>query len=83
MLREIYGKVLREYRHETGMTLRKVARKSGVSLSYLSDVERGKKEASSEMLEDICGALGLNTLDLLEMAVQLTRELLKEEEEAA
>lgn len=75
MLREVYGRVLRDYREETGLTMRKLARKTGVSLSYISDVERGKKEASSEMLEDLCSGLGLNTLDLLEMAAA---ELLKE-----
>lgn len=68
MLREIYGKVLRAYREECGMSMRRLAVRAGISYSYLSDVERGKKDASSEMLEDICGALGLNTLDLLEMA---------------
>ena len=76
MLREIYGRVIRDYREETGMTLRKLARKTGVSVAYVSEIERGKKEASSEMLEDLCSGLGLSTLDLLEMAAQ---ELLKEE----
>lgn len=68
MLREVYGVVLRDYRGETGMTMRKLSRRTGISISHISDVERGKKEASSEILEDICGGLGLNTLDLLEMA---------------
>ena len=62
------------------MTLRELSRKTGVSISHLWDVENGKKDASSEMLEDICGGLGLNTLDLLEMAAA---ELLKQEEVAA
>lgn len=80
MLREVYGRVLRDYRHETGLTMRKLSKKTGVSLSYISDVERGVKDASSEMLEDLCSGLGLNTLDLLEMAAA---ELLKKEEVAA
>lgn len=79
ILREVYGQILRDYRHEHGLTMRQLARKTGVSLGYISEIERGKKEASSEMLEDICGGLGLTVLDLLEMAVQLGREqLLKE-----
>lgn len=83
IMREMFGRVLREYREETGMTMRKLSRKTGISISHISDVERGKKEASSEMLDDMCIGLGLNTLDLLEMAVQLGRAELFKEEEAA
>ncbi len=81
MLREIYGRVLRDYRHENALTMRQLSKKTGVSISMIHDIEHAKKEASSEMLEDICVGLGLSTLDLLEMAVQLGRaELFKEEE---
>ena len=73
MLRKVYGKVLRDYRHETGLTMRKLSKNTGISLSHISDIERGKKEASSEMLEDLCGGLGLTTLDLLEISVQQLR----------
>jgi transcriptional regulator with XRE-family HTH domain len=80
MLREIYGKVLKDYRHENALTMRQLSKKTGVSISMIHNIEQGTKEASSEILEDICGGLGLSTLDLLEMAVQLGREeLLKEE----
>lgn len=74
IIREMFGMVLRGYREETGMTLRKLSRRTGVSMSYISEVERGLKEASSEMLEDICAGLELNTLDLLKMAVQLVKD---------
>lgn len=73
IIREMFGMVLRECREETGMTLRKLSRRTGVSMSYISEVERGLKEPSSEMLEDICAGLELNTLDLLEMVVQLVK----------
>jgi transcriptional regulator with XRE-family HTH domain len=76
MLREVYGRVLRDYREEAGMSMRRLAHSTGISYSYISDVERGKKEASSEMLQDLCTGLGLSTLDLLQMS---TQELLKEE----
>lgn len=83
MLREIYGTVLREYRqNEAQVSMRFIARRAGISYSYLSNVELGQKDASSEMLEDICGALGLTVLDLLEMAADLVRETVEEEEAA-
>jgi transcriptional regulator with XRE-family HTH domain len=80
MLREVYGRVLRDYREESGLTLRKLARKTGVSLSHIHGIEHGKKDASSEILEDICGGLGLTVLDLLEMAAtELGRGTVEEE----
>jgi transcriptional regulator with XRE-family HTH domain len=57
LLREVIGDVLRQARTEQGRTLREVSDDARVSLGYLSEVERGRKEASSELLSAICGAL--------------------------
>jgi transcriptional regulator with XRE-family HTH domain len=57
LLREVIGDVLRRARTEQGRTLREVSDSARVSLGYLSEVERGRKEASSELLSAICGAL--------------------------
>ncbi|MFI9644507.1 helix-turn-helix domain-containing protein [Micromonospora sp. NPDC051925] len=68
LLRRVIGGVLRRVRLRQGRTLREVAAAAGVSLPYLSEVERGRKEASSEVLAAICRALGINLSDLLEEA---------------
>ncbi len=57
LLREVIGDVLRQARLSQGRTLREVSDHARVSLGYLSEVERGRKEASSELLGAICGAL--------------------------
>lgn len=57
LMREHLGASLRCERIAQGKTLRDVSRRAGVSLGYLSEVERGQKEASSELLAAICGAL--------------------------
>jgi transcriptional regulator with XRE-family HTH domain len=57
MLREVIGDVLRRARTAQGRTLREVSDSARVSLGYLSEVERGRKEASSELLSAICTAL--------------------------
>lgn len=57
LLREVIGDVLRRARTEQGRTLREVSDSARVSLGYLSEVERGRKEASSELLGAICSAL--------------------------
>jgi len=59
LLREVIGDVLRRARNEQGRTLREVSDTARVSLGYLSEVERGRKEASSELLNAICGALDI------------------------
>ena|SRR5215203_3363957 len=59
LLRRLLGDVLRERRREQGRTLREVSARARVSLGYLSEVERGQKEASSELLGSICEALDL------------------------
>jgi transcriptional regulator with XRE-family HTH domain len=58
LLREVYGRLLRGLRTRQGRTLAQVSTAAGVSLAYLSEVERGLKEPSSEVLEAICVALG-------------------------
>jgi transcriptional regulator with XRE-family HTH domain len=59
LVRELIGESLREERVLQGRTLREVSKAARVSLGYLSEVERGQKEASSELLASICGALDL------------------------
>jgi transcriptional regulator with XRE-family HTH domain len=63
-LREAVGEALRRRRLDQGRTLREVAEAAGVSLTYLSEVERGRKEASSEVLEAVCAALHLALAEL-------------------
>lgn len=58
LIREVIGQTLREMRVEAGMTLRQVSVASMVSLGYLSEIERGHKEPSSEVLNSIIQALG-------------------------
>ena len=65
VLRHEIGDVLRDVRQRQGRTLREVSHSARVSLGYLSEVERGQKEASSELLESICHALDLPMSELL------------------
>ncbi|SNU00641.1 Helix-turn-helix domain-containing protein [Ruaniaceae bacterium KH17] len=59
LLRREIGDVLRTIRQNQGRTLREVSSAAQVSLGYLSEVERGQKEASSELLSAICNALNV------------------------
>jgi transcriptional regulator with XRE-family HTH domain len=70
--REVVGRELREERHRQERTLADVATEAGVSTQYLSEVERGRKEPSSEVLGAIQGALGLRLVDL---TARVTRTL--------
>lgn len=65
LLRDAVGKELRAARVAQSRTLRDVARDARVSLGYLSEVERGQKEASSELLASICNALNIQLSALL------------------
>ncbi len=65
LLRAYLGTTLRGARVAQGRTLRDVAKSARVSLGYLSEVERGQKEASSELINAICAALDLNLSTLL------------------
>lgn len=65
LMREMLGGALREVRMSENLTLREVSSKARVSLGYLSEIERGQKEASSELLNAICGALDIPLAGLL------------------
>jgi hypothetical protein len=70
--RRAIGHVLRRRREQVELRLTDVARRAGVSPQYLSEVERGRKEASSEILAAVTAALGLTLLDLAHgVAVEL------------
>ncbi|MFS0853559.1 helix-turn-helix domain-containing protein [Microbacterium sp. 179-I 3D4 NHS] len=62
--RHLLGDQLRRRRHDRSETLTETAEKAGVSPQYLSEVERGRKEPSSEMIAAIAGALDTNLLEL-------------------
>jgi len=66
LLRGVIGVVLRHARARQGKTLKDVAEAARVSVQYLSELERGRKEASSEVLAAICAALGWTIVDLLD-----------------
>jgi transcriptional regulator with XRE-family HTH domain len=65
VLRRLLGDVLRKQRVRQGRTLRQVSGDARVSLGYISEIERGQKEASSEMLAALCGALEVPLSDVL------------------
>jgi len=65
ILRRLLGDVLRTRRQDQGRTLREVSAAARVSLGYLSEVERGQKEASSELLASICSALDVPMSEVL------------------
>jgi transcriptional regulator with XRE-family HTH domain len=70
LMREAIGGSLRRARTEGRRTLRDVSRRARVSLGYLSEVERGRKEASSELLAAICDALDVTLPDVLSEAAE-------------
>ncbi len=72
LLRRTLGEVLRRVRRAQGRTLADVSRAARVSVPYLSELERGRKEASSEVLASICDAL---RIDLSELLAVVGREL--------
>lgn len=61
---ELIGETIRSIRHGQNKTLRQISKKSYVALGYLSEVERGHKSASPEILDNIADALGLTTAQL-------------------
>ncbi len=65
LMRTALGRRLRSHREGQRRTLRDVSGSARVSLGYLSEIERGQKEASSELLSSICDALDLELADLL------------------
>jgi transcriptional regulator with XRE-family HTH domain len=75
VLRQVVGETLRGLRLRQRRTLREVSAAARVSLGYLSEVERGQKEPSSELLAAICGALDVELSDLFaEVSQTLRRE---------
>jgi transcriptional regulator with XRE-family HTH domain len=80
LLREVIGDVLRRARTSQGRTLREVSDTARVSLGYLSEVERGRKEASSELLSAICHAL---QVPLSEVLLGAGKQLARRERSAA
>jgi len=65
LFRRLLGDVLRNKRLQRGMTLREVSAEARVSLGYISEIERGQKEASSELLASLCGALDVPLSEVL------------------
>jgi transcriptional regulator with XRE-family HTH domain len=65
LFRRLLGEVLRTRRIRQGQTLRQVSAEARVSLGYISEIERGQKEASSELLASICAALDVPLSEIL------------------
>ena len=65
IFRRLLGEVLRAQRMRQGRTLREVSADARVSLGYISEIERGQKEASSELLASICSALDVPLSEVL------------------
>ncbi|HLJ99382.1 MAG TPA: helix-turn-helix transcriptional regulator [Streptosporangiaceae bacterium] len=74
--REVLGARLRALRAERAETLAEIAERAGISSQYLSEVERGRKEPSSEMIAALAGALGTTLIDLTE---QVTNDLRRQQ----
>lgn len=73
--REAVGFQLREERRERGERISDVAQRAGLSPQYLSEIERGRKDPSSEVLSAVAGALGLSVRDL---SLRASRHLVSE-----
>lgn len=68
LLRHALGEQLRHARRESGLSIRSLAGNAGVSIGYLSEIERGRKEVSSEILAAVCRALGIETAAMVASA---------------
>jgi hypothetical protein len=73
LLRDVIGDVLRDERQRQDRTLADVAVDAAVSLPYLSEIERGRKEVSSAVLRSICDALELPLVEVLERSADRLR----------
>jgi DNA-binding XRE family transcriptional regulator len=73
--REVLGSRLRALRAERDETLAQTAERAGISPQYLSEIERGRKEASSEMIAALAGALDITVADLMAGAAEDLRQL--------
>lgn len=78
LVRQLLGGVLRRQRMRQGRTLRQISADARVSLGYISEVERGQKEASSELLAAICAALDVPLSNVLQ---EVSEELSRHEEQ--
>lgn len=78
LLRELLGETLRRRRRAQKRTLRDVSKQANVSLGYLSEIERGHKEPSSELLASVCGALRVR---LSEVLAEVSREVAAHEKQ--
>lgn len=65
LLREALGATLKEFRSQSGFTLRELAQVASVSPGYLSELERGRKEVSSELLASVCHAMGVSVASVI------------------
>ncbi|MEY4985490.1 MAG: hypothetical protein RLZZ359_376 [Actinomycetota bacterium] len=89
LVRQELGDVLRDFRQQRGRTLRQVASRASVALGYLSEVERGQKEASSEILASVADALDVPVslilrevsyrLEMLELSAEPTHTDIRED----
>jgi transcriptional regulator with XRE-family HTH domain len=73
LIREAIGQVIRMNREEECLTLRGLSQRSGVSIAHISDIERGFKDCSSEVLEGLCISMRLSLEELLIEATQIVR----------
>ena len=74
--REVLGRRLRALRQDRQETLAETAARAGLSPQYLSEIERGRKEPSSEMIAALAGSLGITLIDLTEqVATDLRRQM--------
>ncbi len=67
--RDVLGARLRDLRHDRDLTLVEAAERAGVSPQYLSEIERGRKDPSSEIVAAVAGALGSSVLELSALVV--------------
>ena len=80
LLREALGMSLRAFRADKGVTLRELANEARVSPGYISELERGRKEVSSELLAAVCVALDTTVAELLlEAAANLSLQSMEHE----
>ncbi|MEY4417753.1 MAG: hypothetical protein RIQ88_191 [Actinomycetota bacterium] len=70
LVRQEIGEVLRDLRQQKGYTLRQVASRASVALGYLSEIERGQKEASSEILASVAQALNVPISQIMRMVAE-------------
>jgi len=74
--REVLGRRLRALRTDRDETLAQTAERAGISPQYLSEIERGRKEASSEMIAALAGALGITVADLMSGTAEDLRRII-------